>query len=396
MRQRTSTIADARDDLAYARAVKRWMSFACLLAACGGSDSNATLDAATADAPGSPDAAVPTHVVAYVSGGGPDIAWLDFDPKTGTLTPVGKLASVGASPSFLAMTTTHLYAAAEGASRIAAYAIDQKTGALTYINDAAAGGNGPAHVSVDRAGKYVFAANYGGGNASVFAVRADGGIDAAKQTVASGTNAHMIVADPKNQFVLVPCKGGDYVAQYAFDAATGALTANAVPRAMTASGAGPRHIAFAPDGAHAYLINELDSTLSALAYDAATGRLSTLQTVSTRATGATGNNTGAEVVVHPSGKFVYGSNRGDDNIAVFAIDAATARVTLVGHTPTGGKTPRNFAIDATGAWLFAANQGSNTVTTFAINRATGALTATGASLTATSPQFVGFVALPAR
>lgn len=350
-----------------------------------------TIDAPTIDAP-----APPAHLVAYVSGYGPNLAWLDLDPATGALTPVASLAAFAGSPSFLAMTRTHLYAASESTSRVGAYTIDQGTGALTAINDVGSGGNGPAHVSVDASGKFVLVANYGAGTIAVLPVRGDGGLMPAIQTVSAGTNAHQILTDPSNHFVLVPCKGSDYIAQYTFDPQTGMLAANAVPHLTTAAGAGPRHLAFAPGGAHAYLVNELDSTLTTLAFDGSTGRLTAKQTVSTRATGATGANTGAEVVVHPSGKFVYASNRGDNNIAVYAIAAGTGMVTLASHTPTGGMTPRNFTIDPSGAWLFAANQGSSTVTTFAIDASTGGLTATGSPITATQASFVGFVALPAR
>ncbi len=365
---------------------------ALLVAACGVDDA---MKMPMPDAPSVPiDAAVPAHVVTYVSGYGPNITSLDLNTTTGALTPVSSLASARPSPSYLAMTGTHLYAASEGASRISAYTIDQTTGALSLINDQPSGGTGPAHVAVDRAGKFVLVANYGNGMIAVLPIRGDGGLAPATQMINAGANAHQILTDPSNTHVLVPCKGSDYVAQYLFDAATGMLTANAVPHLMTAAGAGPRHLAFAPDGAHAYLINELDSTLVALSYDAGTGRLATAQTVSTRATGATGTNTGAEVAVHPSGKWVWGSNRGDNNLAAFTIASATGMVTPAGHTPTGGTTPRAFAIDPTGGWLFAANQGSNTITSFRIDATTGALAVTGTPLAAMQPSFVGFVGLP--
>ncbi|MEO8705090.1 MAG: lactonase family protein, partial [Kofleriaceae bacterium] len=329
------------------------------------------------------DAGPPAHVVAYISGYGPDLAWFDLDPATGALAPVGSVAAFASNPSFLAMTQTHLYAASEGGSRVGAYAIDQATGALTFINDVASSGNGPAHVSVS--GGFVLVANYDAGSVAVLPTRSDGGVMPASQTLAAGGNAHQIVADPTGAFVLVPCKGADYVAQYTF--AAGTLTPNATPRATTAAGAGPRHLALAGD--HAYLVNELDSTLTVFTF--AAGRLAPIQTVSTRAPGATGTNTGAEVAI--SGRFVYTSNRGDDDLAVFEI-GATGTVTLVGNTPTGGNTPRIFAIDPSGRWLFAGNQNSSTVTTFSIDTTTGMPTPTGASLDITSPAFIGFVALP--
>jgi 6-phosphogluconolactonase len=365
---------------------------ALVAAACGDPDPMMTSDAPTPDA--AADAAAPAHLVAYVSGYGPNIAWFDLDQATGALAPVSTIAAFAASPSFLAVSGLHLYAVSEATSRVGAYAIDPTSGGLTFINDVAAGGSGPAHVSVDRTGTFVLVANYGDGTVSVLPVRTDGGLAAATQTIDLGTNAHQILTDPTNHFVLVPCKGSDYIAQLTFDPATGALAANGVPHLATAAGAGPRHLAFAPDGAHAYLINELDSTLVALTYDSGTGRLATVQTVSTRAAGAVGANTGAEVWVHPSGKWVYGSNRGDNNVATFAIEAGTGRLSLVGHTPSGGSTPRDFTLDPTGRWLHAANQGSSTVIAFAIDATTGLPAPTGAQLTAAMPSFVGFVALP--
>jgi 6-phosphogluconolactonase len=172
------------------------------------------------------------------------------------------------------------------------------------------------------------------------------------------------------------------------------LTANATPHLAAAAGAGPRHLAFAPNGNFAYLINETNSTLSALALDNATGRLSTLQTVSTRAAGATGTNTTAEVWVHPSGKVVYGSNRGDNNIVTFSIAPATGMVSPVGHTSTGGMTPRDFTLDPAGAFLYAANQASSSVVTFSLDPTTGLPSPTGTHITATMPSYVGIVPLP--
>ena len=333
----------------------------------------------------------PRHLVAYVSGNAPNIAYYDFDLATGALVSVGQVPAFAANPSFLAMTRTHLYAASENTDQIGAYAIDQATGALTLIDAVSSGGSGPAHVAVDRSGKFVLAANYGNGTIAVLPVRVDGGVDAKVANPLAGANAHMILSDASNRFVFVPCKGADYIAQYRFDSITGALTPNAPPTVPTAAGAGPRHLAFAPAGAFAYLINENVSTLTAFAYDGATGRLTELQTVSNRAAGATGTNTGAEVAVHPTGKFVYASNRGDNNVSVFAIGGG-GRVTLVGHVPTGA-TPRSFTLDPTGAWMLVANQGSDSVTTYAIDQTTGMATARGVPLPFTKPSFVGFVAL---
>jgi 6-phosphogluconolactonase len=351
-----------------------------------------TGDARMIDATTAPAA----HLVAYVSGYGPDIAWHDVDPATGALSPVGAIPAFAASPSFLAVSGSHLYAVSESQSRVGAYAIEPATGALTFINDVDAGGSGPAHISVDRGGHFALVANYDGGSVSVLAIRPDGGLDAPRQTLSVGANAHMILTDPSNHFVFVPCKGADRIAQLTFDPATGALAPNPVPQLTTAAGAGPRHLAFAPDGRHAYLINENASTLTALAYDGATGRLSALQTVSTLPANATGSNTGAEVWVHPSGKFVYGSNRGHDSIVTFAIAPTTGLLTLAGHTPTGGATPRDFTLDPAGARLYVANQDSDNVVPFAIDPVTGVPAPSTQPVAATTPSFVGIVALPAR
>ncbi len=361
------------------------------------SSPDATQDPATMqDAATSHDAATPLNdaqpqrLIAYVSGYAPTIQRYDV-ASDGALTALGTTTAAAADPSFLAISATALYAVSESASRIGAYAIDPASGALTPINDAAAGGSGPAYLGLDRSGAYALVANYGDGSVATLAIRSDGGVSA-PTTLAVGQNAHMIITDPSNRYAFVPCLGSDYVAQLLFNPATGQLTPNAVPHLATAAGAGPRHLAFAPDGQHVYLINELNSTLSALALDATTGRLSVLQTVSTRAATATGTNTGAEIHVHPSGHFVYASNRGDNTIATFA-RGSDSRLTLVGHVATTGQTPRDFSLDPTGARLYVANQDSNTVMTFAIDLQTGLPSPLGTAVTATAPTFIGFATL---
>ncbi|HUS33432.1 MAG TPA: lactonase family protein [Kofleriaceae bacterium] len=359
-------------------------------AACGGS--GAGPDAAGDGSGSAPDAAVPTRYVAYVSGGA-NIDWYDVDKASGVLTHVSSIAAFRTGANFLAVHGTRLYAVTSG-DRVGAYTIDPATAGLTFINDVGTGGTGVAHVSVDRTGGYVMVANYGSGHIDVVPVRGDGGLGTPLAPILAGMKAHQIITDASNKFVLVPCLGDNKVAQYTFDASSGALTANATPKLDTASGAGPRHIAIAPNAKHAYLINELNSTLSALAFDSATGRLTELQTVSTRESGASGSNTGAEIVVHPSGKFVYASNRGDNNIAVFAINATTGMVTEVEHESTQGMTPRNFTIDPSGTLLYVANQNSGTVVPLEIDPATGRLSPTASSVSVPTPQFIGIVELP--
>lgn len=363
-----------------------------LVAACGSDPSQSSTPDATQAWDGQPtDAAAPAHLVAYVSGNAASIGVYDFDLASGTLTMTGSVPAFAANPSFLAMTRTHLYAVSENASRVGAYAIDPASGALAFINDQSSGGSGPAHLSVDKTGKFVLAANYGDGHVAVLPVRADGGVNAAVANPLAGMNAHEILTDAANQFAFVPCLGSDYIAQYRFDPASGMLAPNSVATVATAANAGPRHLAFAPNGSFAYLIDETASTLQVLAYDPASGRLTPVQSVSNRKVGATGTNTGAEIVVHPSGKFVYASNRGDNNVSAFAI-GGDGKVTLIGHVGVGA-TPRNFTIDPTGAWMLVANQDANTVTTYRIDPATGTPAATGASMPFTKPTFVGLVSL---
>jgi 6-phosphogluconolactonase len=356
------------------------------VAACG---SSRIMSDASVDAP-APDARRPGKLVAYIGGYAPSIAWADVSRGSGALTLSSSVAAT--DPSFLAVLpdASAVYAVSESGNRVAAFAI-AATGALTPIDDQPSGGSGPAHVAVDHTGKWVFVSNYGDGGIAVYPVRSDRGVGAAVQSMHAGTNAHQMIADPSNRYVFVPCLGSDYVAQYRFDAQTGALTPNGT--FATTAGAGPRHLAFAPDGVHAYLANELASTLTALALDTSTGKLSALQTVSLRPPNATGSNTAAEVWVHPNGRFVFASNRGDDTIATFSIDAA-GKVALVASTPTGGKTPRDFTLDAAGANLYVANQGSGNVVQFTVDASSGALTPNGSPITSTAPTFIGIVELP--
>ncbi|HEY8088282.1 MAG TPA: lactonase family protein, partial [Polyangiaceae bacterium] len=305
----------------------------------------------------------PRPLVGYASGYGPDLQWLAVDATTGALSASGKLASFGAAPSFLEVDAAgkHLYAVDESTpGQVGAYSIDAKTGALAFQNAVPSGGDGPPFVGLDPQGKWALVANYTSGSASVLPVKADGSLGAGVATVNAGALAHMIVADPSDRFVFVPCKGADYVAQYLFDASTGALTPNAVPHMATAAGAGPRHLAFHPDGKVVYLVDETDSTVSELAFDATAGTLSILHTVSTLPAGFTGTNTAAEVHVHPSGGWLFTSNRGDDSIAVFPLDASGAIGTPT-FTKSGGTTPRDFSLDPAGAHLYAANQGTGNV-----------------------------------
>jgi 6-phosphogluconolactonase len=345
------------------------------------------------DGAGSPDLR-PGVAFVYVSGYSPQIAHYRLDPTTGALTEPTTLAITG-SPSYLAFdpAARHLFAVDEAtAGQVESFAIDPATGALTHLNDVSSGGNGPAHVSVDHSGAWALAANYGDGTVSVLPIHGDGTLGAAT-TLTAGANAHEILPSPSNLFVFVPCKGTDYIAQYLFNAQTGALAPNAKPTVAATPGTGPRHLAFHPNGQYVYIIQETASTITLYNLDAVQGTLSAMQTVSSLAEPFTGTNTGAEVAVHPNGKFLYGSNRGDDSIAIFSLDAG-GHMKVIARQAAGGQTPRDFTIDPTGHFLIVANQDSNNVVVFSIDAATGLLTTAGAPITAPSPSFVGVINLP--
>ena len=330
----------------------------------------------------------------YVGSTNGEISIHRLDVAAGKLTLI-KSVNAGNYPSFLAFdpSTTHLYAVNEPDAKVASFAVNRQTGDLTFVNRVDSGGGAPAFVGVDRSGKFVLVANYNGGTARVFPIASDGGLGAFSDTQSPGTNSHMIITDPANKFAFVPNKGSDTISQYSFDAATGKLLPNAVPSVKTATGAGPRHLAFHPNGKFAYAINELDDTLAAYSYDAALGRLTFLQSPSTLPNGVNGaSNSCAEVVVAPSGNFVYGSNRGHDSIATFSI-AADGKLTFVTTTPSGGNVPRSFTLSSDGKLMLVANESGN-VTSFTVDPASGALTKKQSNEVPQKPQFVGIVSLP--
>ncbi|HXG46506.1 MAG TPA: lactonase family protein [Methylomirabilota bacterium] len=335
-----------------------------------------------------------------------------LNADTGALTPA-ELAVETPSPSFLALHPSgrFLYAANEvgrfqdqPTGAISAFAIARGTGRLQLLNQQPSGGAGPCHLVVDRAGRNVLVANYGGGNVAALPLEKDGRLKPASaviQHTGSSVNpqrqkephAHSINLDPANRFAYAADLGLDRVLIYRFDSAGGSLVAAQPPFVRVKPGAGPRHFAFHPNGRFAYVINELDCTVTAFRCDPKTGELKTAQTISTLPPGEThqpGFST-AEVQVHPSGKFLYGSNRGHDTIAVFAIDQKTGTLTPVENEPTQGKTPRNFGIDPTGSFLLAANQSSDTIVVFRIDPKSGALEPTGAKIEAPSPVCIKFL-----
>jgi 6-phosphogluconolactonase len=335
-----------------------------------------------------------------------------FDPAADRLTSLG-LAAETVNPSFLAVEPTRrfLYAVNEisqyegrSSGGVSAFAIAPGTGKLTLLNEVPSGGAGPCHLAVDRTGRYVLVANYGGGSLAVFPILKDGRLGEASAFVQhhgasvnpqrqEGPHAHSIYLSSDNRFAVSADLGLDEVLIYRFDARKGTLTPNNPAFAMVSSGAGPRHFAFHPSGKFGYVIDEMQSTVTVFSYDQASGALDVIQSVSTLPQGFKGESSAAEVEVHPSGKFLYGSNRGHDSVAVFAINTRKGTLTPLGHAPTLGKTPRNFAIDPTGSYLFVANQDSDNIVQFRIDPNTGLLTPTGQVLEVSSPVCVTFLAI---
>lgn len=328
----------------------------------------------------------------------------------GRLTRVG-LAAEMANPTYLALHPNNkfLYAVGEvnkfgdqKAGAVSAFAIDTATGKLTALNQQSSGGTGPCHLDVDRAGQAVVVANYGGGSVQSLPIKADGSlgepatfiqhagtsVDKSRQ---EGPHGHCIMVDPSQKFALACDLGLDKVLIYKLDPATAKLAANDPPFATVAPGSGPRHLAFHPNGKFAYVINEMLCTMTSFTWDSARGALKEIQTISTLPGEWQKGYSTAEVYVHPSGKFVYGSNRGHDSIVVYACDEKTGRLTLVEHQNTQGRTPRHFAIHPSGKFLLAENQSTDNVVVFRIDADTGKLTATGEKLEVGSPVAAVFV-----
>ena len=331
-----------------------------------------------------------------------------FDDETGTLSPLG-LAAETPSPSFLALHPNGkvLYAVNEthdgpgNSGMVTAFAIDPATGRLTKINEQPSRGADPCHLAVDATGQYLVVANYTGGNFVVFPLSEDGHLAAASSILTNrgagpnherqdGPHAHDVVFDAANRFLIAVDLGLDQLFVYRFDLALGSFTFGDPASARVPPGAGPRHFAFHPDGRHGYSINELNSTVTALEWDPSTGKLTADASVSTLPAGFTGENSTAEVEVDSRGRFLYGSNRGHDSIAVFRINPASGALTLIAHTLTRGKEPRHFALDPTGRWLVAGNQNSNTLAVFRVDQTGGTLSPAGDLVSVGSPVCVLF------
>jgi 6-phosphogluconolactonase len=334
-----------------------------------------------------------------------------FSPSTGDIVPLGLMAEaphpsyliVSPNQRFLYSTNEHESATAPG-NTVTAYARDVMTGKLALLNKVSSKGMGPAHIAIDKTGKFLVAANFGSGSVAEFPIHPDGSLGEASaffQHTGSGgdpvrqagPHAHCVLFSPDNRFLIVAEHGLDKIFVYKFDQSTGALEPNDPPFYSVQPAWAPRHLAFHPNGKYLYVISEIGSKLTTYDYDAAHGTLKEVQTISALPDGFSGESRSAEVELDRAGKFLYGSNRGDNSIIVTAVNPKDGTLTPVEFVSTQGKTPRNFAIDPSGKYFFVGNQDSDTVVIFRVDRTTGKLTPTGQVLKdAAEPSCVLFVA----
>jgi 6-phosphogluconolactonase len=339
----------------------------------------------------------------HTAGPGKGFSVSHFDTVTGILSKPEFLLETPAPAYFVIAPGGRRLYACNSTGFVSAYSIDPATPQLKLINQKPSGGGDPSYISLDRTGRYVFVANYDGGNIAAWALEPDGSLGertAFVQHRGSSVNpqrqshafAHSIRVDSTNRFVLVADLGLDKLFVYKFNVKDGSLAANDPPFAKAAPGSGPRHVVFHPNGRWVYLITEMGNTIMLFDWDPRRGALSEVQTVSTLPKTFQGVSTCAEIQVHPSGRFVYASNRGPDSIAVFSVDGKTGRLTLIQDVQSGGDTPRNFDMDPTAHWLLVTNHGSNTAMVFRIDQQTGRLTPTGQPLDVPSPFCPRFLA----
>jgi 6-phosphogluconolactonase len=320
------------------------------------------------------------YIGTYTSGRSEGIYVCRLDLASGELRRINVAKNV-VNPSFLTIDrqARFLYAVNEVAKfegkptgALSSFSIDRQTGALTFLNQQPSAGAGPCHLTLDGTNKFLFAANYDVGSVAVLPVH-NGRLLAPVEVVQhhgssippsrqQGPHAHCVLLDGANRYLFVADLGLDKIMIYRLDSTSGKLTPN--NEVNLKPGAGPRHFKFHPTGKWGYVINEINSTITVFTYLTKLGTLTEIQTVSTLPADFSGKNSCAEIAIAPSGKFVYGSNRGHDSIVVFSIDQRTGQLNLVQHVSTQGKTPRNFAIDPAGEFLLAANQNSDNVVTF--------------------------------
>ena len=332
------------------------------------------------------------------------------DSQNALLVPLGLAAEI-ASPAFLEIDAKRRLVFAVNETNemngrptggVSAFSVDPATGKLKLLNQRSSMGTGPCHLLLDRTGRHVFVANYGSGSVAVLPVASDGRLGEASDVVQhegksvnpqrqEGPHAHCVTLDPANRFLFVCDLGLDKVMIYKFDAESGKLTPNEPAFAAVAPGAGPRHMVFRPDGRFAYVVNELNSTITAFSYDADAGALKELQTVSSLPEDYDGPNTCAEIGIHPSGKYVYASNRGHDSVVLLAVDREKGTLSYIAEQTSGGKTPRHFGIHPAGTHLAIANQNSDTLLLCRVDEATGRLKPSGVFAEAPTPSCIQFL-----
>ncbi|BBP99433.1 6-phosphogluconolactonase [Burkholderia sp. SFA1] len=327
---------------------------------------------------------------------GDGISVYRVEPATGALTLV-QLVKDLVNPSFLALSANgeRLYTVHGDLSDISAFKVDKTTGELSFLNKQSTEGKNPVHLAIDPTGRYVVVSNHIGASLAVLPIAADGSLQPLTQIVKlegpvgphrveqKQAKPHFNPFDPAGEFVVVPDKGLDRVFSFRFK--DGQLTPAESPFVVTRETAGPRHLAFHPKGAYAYVVNELDSTVTAYGYDAATGALKPLQIVSSLPDTYTGNSRASEIEVDRSGRFVYASNRGYDSIAVYRIDPSSGHLSFAGATQTSGRTPRFITSTPDGRFMYALNEDSDSIVAFSIDAASGALKPTGFSIASGSP-----------
>jgi 6-phosphogluconolactonase len=320
------------------------------------------------------------------------------DPANGTLRHVQLLPEF-VDPSFLVLDHSgkYLYSVSASEGKISAFSVDSRSGQLTWLNTRSSGGVNPVALCLDPSNRFLLTVNYSSGSVVVLPVAPDGslepqcdfiqlqgepGPDKKEQDV---SHPHHISFDNQGPYVFVPDKGYDKIFVFSFDARTGKLALNDTLSVEAAPGAGPRHIAFHPGGAYGYVINELDSTISTFSYAPDREVFEQIQVISALPAGFSGETTGAEIQVAPSGKFVYASNRGHDSIVVCAVDELTGYLNAVQWESTQGATPRYFTLDPSGNFLYALNQDSDSLVMFKVDQATGTLTPGDQTISIGSP-----------
>jgi 6-phosphogluconolactonase len=328
-----------------------------------------------------------------------------FDTDTGVLSPP-VLAAEAKNPSFIEIHPNgkYLYAVSESGDTgtVGAYVIDPDTKNLKLLNTRPSGGSSPCHVNIDHAGKNVLVANYGSGSVSVIPIKPDGSLaepscfvqhegSSVNPQRQKGPHAHSVNISPDDYFAFVADLGLDKIMIYRLDVDKGIITPNDPPFVEIKPGSGPRHFTFGVDGKYAYVINEMGGTIIAFAYNPASGALTEIQTISTLPDNFTGFNACAEVCVHPNGRFLYGSNRGNDSIAVYQIDPTKGTLTFVERETADIKTPRNFNIDPTGKFCLVANRGGDNVVVFRIDQKSGILEPTGNKISIGKPVCIRFL-----